>query len=138
MALDALKGEAALDAVADLIDPVFAIAQDPAFRDLFTAKECPEGTEPGEFVLSRVRRAAPGLIRAHKDELVRIMAATQGRPVEEVKASLTVFSLPVWLVQALNDPVLLGFLASLGETADAVRSQPSGSPSASTEAPAGR
>lgn len=132
MALDALKGEAALDAVADLIDPVFEIAQDEAFKGLFSGL----GEGGSKELASRLRKAAPQLIKAHKGAVVRIMAATQGKTEQEVMEGMTVFSLPMWLVSALNDPVLLGFLGSLGETAEAVREQPCGSPSGSTEDPA--
>lgn len=133
MALEALRGEAALDALAELIDPVFEIAQDEALSSIF--KHAEGGTAE---MAERLRKAAPQLIKAHKGALVQVMAATQGKTAEEVVENMTVFSLPVWLVSALNDPVLLGFLGSLGETAETVRAQPFGSPSESTEAPEAR
>lgn len=136
MALDALKGEAALDALADLIDPVFSIAQDEALAGLLSAEGL--GDDPREGMAERLRKAAPKLIKGHKDDLVRIMAATQGKDEDEVRDGLTLLTLPLWLVSLFKDPVVLGFLASLGEAADAVRDVPSGSPSESTAAPEAR
>ena len=67
-------------------------------------------------------------IRNHKKAVIQIMAAMDGVPVEEYKCN--VFTLPVKILELLNDPALVQLFTYQGQTGDA---NSSGSVSENTE-----
>lgn len=105
MALDAIKGADALDALADIIEPVFSIAEDEAVKKALAGMN-------GENAAAKLRKAAPVILKNHKAEVIQIIAATQGKEVAEVEAEMNILTLPMWLVQVFSDPAVTGFLAS--------------------------
>lgn len=87
MKLSEYQGEAALDILADLIEPA---------GEIMTDKEIGE-------VFKKNRFKAIGLaIKNHKKAVMQIMATMDGVPVEEYKCN--VFTLPVKILELLNDP----------------------------------
>lgn len=117
MKLSDIKGEGAIDAVADLIPPVARIARDPDVRDMFETKKVPEGMTALEFFLSRIEEGAPLLLSKHKGDVISILAAISSKTVEEYTAGLTFASLLNDLIELLNDEVFGDFLPS-SETSD--------------------
>lgn len=116
MRLSDVKGERAIEVVADLIEPIYRIAQDEAAMDVFRPKECPEGEDPKSFMAARLAKGVPTLLRAHKDDLVAILAAIEGEDADEYAESLDLAKLVASLVELVTDPALLGFLASAAPT----------------------
>ena len=113
MKLSEYQGEAALDLLADLIEPAGEIMSD---------------NEIGE-VFKKNRFKAIGLsIKNHKKAVMQIMATMDGVSVEEYKCN--VFTLPVKILELLNDPALVQLFTSQGQTGDA---NSSGSASGNTE-----
>ena len=113
MKLSEYHGEAALDILADLIEPTGEIMSD---------KEIGE-----EFKKNRFK--AIGLaIGNHKKAVIQIMATMDGVPVGEYKCN--VFTLPVKILEILNDPELIQLFTYQGQTGDA---KSSGSASENTE-----
>lgn len=115
MKLSDIKGDRAIDVVADLIDPVCNIAQDPATKDLMTVKEVPEGANVYELAVQRLRKHVPALIKAHKNDLVAIFSALEGVPQEEYKESLSFAKLLSDVVVLLNDREFLQFFMSAAQ-----------------------
>lgn len=113
MKLSERKGEEVLDIIADLIDPVCAIAEDAG--ELFEQHEVPDGMTSATFFLSRVRKALPGIIRKHKGELVTILSTVNGVSEEEYKANLTVPQLIKDAYDLLTDKDLIPFFGSSAE-----------------------
>ena len=112
MKLSDIKGEQALDILADLIDPVSEIAQD-------------------EKVVALIRTgkrldAVKVLLKDHKKTVMEILAYLNGEGPKTYSPSL--LSLPVMVLNILNDPEL----ADLFTPGDEVTS--SGSHTESTEA----
>lgn len=112
MRLSDVKGERTFEVVADIIEPVYRIAQDEAAVEMLSPKPCPEGEDPKHFMARRLVAGVPALLRSHKGDLVAIMAAIEGEDAEEYAASLDLAKLVVSLTELVSDPALMGFLAS--------------------------
>lgn len=111
MKLSEIRGERVLDVVADVIDPIVSIAMDKDAAEIFERKPCPEGMTPTEFVLSRIKKSMPKLIKSHKPELVAIMSAINDVPADEYMEGLTLAKLMRDLTDLLTDEEFLGFFA---------------------------
>ena len=102
MKLSEYQGEAALDLLADLIEPAGEIMSDKQIGDIFKEN----------------RFKAIGLaIKNHKRAVMQILATMDGVPVEEYKCN--VFSLPVKILELLNDPEMIQLFQYQGQTGDA-------------------
>ena len=113
MKLSEYQGEAALDVLADLIEPVGEIMSDKEIGEVF----------------KKNRFKAIGLaIKNHKNAVMQIMATIDGVPVEEYKCN--VFTLPAKILELLNDPDIVQLFTYQGQTGDA---NSSGSASESIE-----
>ena len=113
MKLSEYQGEAALDLLADLIEPAGEIMSDKEIGEVF----------------KKNRFKAIGIaIKKHKKAVIQIMATMDGVPVDEYKCN--VFSLPVRILEILNDPDLVQLFTYQGQTGDA---NSSGSVSENTE-----
>ena len=113
MKLSEYQGEAALDLLADLIEPAGEIMSDKEIGEVFKEN----------------RFKAIGLaIKNHKKAVMQILATMDGVPVEEYKCN--VFSLPVKILELLNDPEMIQLFQYQGQTGDA---NSSGSASENTE-----
>ena len=113
MKLSEYQGEDALDVLADLIEPAGEIMSDKQIGDVFKEN----------------RFRAIGLaIKNHKKAVMQIMATMDGVPVEEYKCN--VLTLPVKILELLNEPELVQLFTYQGQTGDA---DSSGSASENTE-----
>lgn len=112
MRLSDVKGERTFEVIADIIEPVYRIAQDEAAVEMLSPKPCPEGEDPKRFMARRLVAGVPALLRSHKGDLVAIMAAIEGEDAEEYAASLDLAKLVASLTELVSDPALMGFLAS--------------------------
>lgn len=102
MKLSEYQGEAALDILADLIEPAGEIMTDKEIGDVF----------------KKNRFRAIGLaIKNHKKAVMQIMATIDGVPVEEYKCN--VFTLPVKILELLNDPGIVQLFTYQGQTGGA-------------------
>ena len=102
MKLSEYQGEAALDILADLIEPAGEIMSDKEIGEVF----------------KKNRFSAIGLaIKNHKKAVMQIMATIDGVPVDEYKCN--VFTLPVKVLELLNDPDLIRLFTYQGQTGDA-------------------
>lgn len=116
MRLSEISGERVFDVIADIIDPACSIAMDPKAAELFNAKGRPEGMEAGEYLLVRVRRALPVLIRDHRDDLIAIMASIEGVGADEYRENVTIPALVKSIYDMLTDEDLFAFLSSSDKT----------------------
>ena len=113
MKLSEYQGAAALDILADLIEPAGEIMSDKEIGDVFKQN----------------RFKAIGMaIKNHKKAMIQILATMDGVPVDEYKCN--VFSLPVKILEILNDPSLVQLFTYQGQMGDA---NSSGSASENTE-----
>lgn len=114
MRLSEIRGERALDALADLIDPVSIIAQD---REIRLAIQ----NGNNNFAIKQ------GL-KKHKKEVMQILAILDGEDVETY--SPNILTVPTKLLEILNDPDLASLFQSQGQ----IMNTSSGSVTENTEA----
>ena len=102
MKLSEYQGEAALELLAYLIEPAGEIMSDKEIGEVF----------------KKNRFKAIGLaIKNHKKAVMQIMATMDGVPVDEYKCN--VFTLPVKILELLNDSELIRLFTYQGQTGGA-------------------
>ena len=111
MKLSDIKGEAVFDVIADLTEPVANIAADKDASSLFEYQAVPKGVEQRDFVIARLKRALPKLMRNHKHDLVAILATLKGVEAEEYLEGLTMATLFNDVVELMNDEEFVAFLS---------------------------
>ena len=89
-----LESEEALDALADILEPLSEIMTDEEIRKAYEKKEP---------LISIAVRA----IKSHTKEIIFILATLEGVPVEEYKCNI--LTLPMKLLQLLNDKEIKDF-----------------------------
>lgn len=103
MKLSQVKGDRCFEVIADIIEPLTAIAQDEH------AKAVLEGGQAG--LMPRIAEHAPHIIKGHKDDLVAVMAAIEGVEPEEYAEGLTMAKLLKDVYELLTDEELVAFLS---------------------------
>ena len=99
MKLSEFKDDAALDLIADIIEPATEILADPAIKEAF-----------GRSKMAAIKVA----IKNHKSAIREIIARLDGKMPEE--CHFTALSLPVKLLTLLNDPELQQLFTLSGQT----------------------
>lgn len=103
MKLSDIKGDACLDVLADITGPVIALAQDEDVKALFSGNGCPEGADRYQYATEQVKKGLPKLVKAHKAEVIKILAALDGKAPEEYAKELTLAKLMADIVELLTD-----------------------------------
>ena len=106
MKLSEIKGEKALDVLADLIEPASEIFADVKVLQAY------KGGNKGSFVQS--------IIRNHKKAIIEIFAILDGENPATYEISL--LSIPAKLLEILNDPELASLFGLQGLTGGATSS----------------
>ena len=114
MRLCEFQDEKAIEVLAELVDPISVIAADELVKAAFKESKA---------------EAVSVLLKNHAHELMQIMAALDGVPVEEYHCN--VLTLPKKLMEIINDPDVMSLFTS-AETESIGES--SGSAMANTEA----
>lgn len=103
MRLSDIKGERTLEVIADIIDPIANIAEDEEASALFKREKLPDGMTAKKFLLQRARKAAPALLKGHKEDIIAILSAIEGTPPEKYAGSLSLVKLIKDTVELLTD-----------------------------------
>lgn len=103
MKLSEIKGDAALECLADIIEPAVAIIGDAEIVEALQ----------GANKLVAVKK----ILKTYKKEVVEILAALDGVPADEYEVS--VLSLPFKLLEILNDKELVKLFQSAEQTGGA-------------------
>ena len=99
MKLSEFKDDAALDLIADIIEPATEILADPAIKEAFSSSK-----------MAAIKVA----IKNHKSAIKEIIARLDGKKPEEYH--FTALSLPVKLLKLRNDPELVQLFTLSGQT----------------------
>ena len=114
--LSEIKGEHALDVLAEIIEPATEIFSDPKIEKVMKSKKA-----------KRVD-VVKAILKGHKKSILTIMAILDEKDPETYEPS--VIEIPVKLIALLNDPAFSDFFLSQGQ--EEVKS--SGSATENTEA----
>lgn len=121
MRLSDFKGEEALDVLAEIIEPLTFIIADKEIQELSKSKGIP-----------KIKFVKPAL-KNHKEEVILILATLQKQTVEEYKKTLSLVTLPLQMLEFLNDPEIEKLFFSQGQSLQ-TQSVNSGSATENTEA----
>ena len=112
MRLSEIRGERVFDVIADIIEPACNIIQDKDAAAIFDRTEKrPDGMTASDFVIGKIKRSMPALMRTHKDDLAAILASVNGMDKAEYMENLTMPKLIQGVYEILTDEDLLGFLS---------------------------
>lgn len=104
MKISEYKGEAAIELLADLLEPASIILTDEKVKKVIA--ETQEKKITPVVAVSRV-------LKLHKKEIIEIMARLDGVPVKKYECNI--ISLPKQLLEILNDEELMVFFKSQAE-----------------------
>lgn len=99
------RGDEALDVLAELLEPVGAIAADPEISKMMQ-------TGGGGTMLDLAR----AMLKSHKAEVVQIMAVDDGVSPEKERGMLTALTIPGRLLKLLSVPAVRDLLFGSAET----------------------
>ena len=102
--LQDVKGEEALDVLADVLEYAVKLVQNDTIREILNKKGF------------RDVEAIKVLIKEGKHEIIQIMAAIDGKPYNEFLKSLDLLTLPVMLYETFNDEALQAVFISQVQT----------------------
>ena len=100
MKLSDIKGEKALDAIADLIEPLTELSTDKIFVGLIRTKNYMDAIKVG--------------LKVHKKSVLKILAILNQQDVNTYEPSLA--EIPKMLLDVINDAELLNLFSSQAET----------------------
>ena len=89
--LSEIKGEEAIDVLAEIIVPITAIVNDDEVQAGF--KE-------------NVAKCVSIALKKHKSEVIEIFASINGKSVEETLEEIDILSLPSYIIDVLNEPAI--------------------------------
>ena len=129
MRLSDIKGDRTLEVIAEIIDPIANIAEDEEASSMFKREKLPDGMTAKKFLLKRVRKSLPVLLKVHKADIIAILSAIEGVSAEEYNGSLNLVKLVKDCTDLLTDEVFMQLFIS------AQSENNSGSAQESIEAP---
>ncbi len=100
MKLTEIKGEQAIDAMADLLEPLSLI---------FADAEIQKSVNSGEPKMLLIRK----ILKAHKREAIQIMAILDGEKPESYEVNL--LTLPMKILEIVNDPEVVSLFSYQGQ-----------------------
>lgn len=89
--LSEIKGEEALDVLAEILEPITEIAND---------EEVKAGFE------TNVAKSVSVALKKYKKEIIEIFAAINGTSVEDTLEEIDILALPAYIVETLNEPAI--------------------------------
>lgn len=107
--LSEIKGEKSFDILAGLIEPVTNIATDKEAGELFGRRVLPDGVSVQEFIVQRVKKAIPALMKSHKKDLIKILSLLSDMSEKEYKEQMTLDGIMLDLSDLISDPIFNAF-----------------------------
>jgi len=99
MKLSELKGERAVEVIADLVEPITNIALDWDNLEMFRGKK-KEGETDREMGIREFKKKIPNLLKTHKSDVLAILCAVNGSDPNE----LSLRDIIKGTVELANDP----------------------------------
>ena len=105
MKLSDFRGEEAIEVLAEIIEPLALICADPEIAAL-------NQKEGGTPMLAYVKP----MLKNHSKEVIEILAILNKQPTEEYKAGLTLATLPLQVLELINDPEIQNLFYSQSQS----------------------
>ena len=112
MRLSDVKGDRVLDVIADVITPIANIAEDENASALFRKEKLPDGMTPKGFMLQRMKKSLPSLLKGHKDDIIAILSSIEGVTPDEYAGGLDLLKLTKDFVDLVTDEAFNAFFIS--------------------------
>lgn len=112
MKLSDVKGERTFDVIAEIIDPIMNISADKSAAELFRREKVPEGMETRQYLVSRVKKSLPPLLKNHKQDVICLISAIAGVTPKEYVDGLNLLTLTRDCIELLTDDAFLQFFTS--------------------------
>lgn len=112
MKLSDIKGERTFDVIADIVEPIANIASDKEASELFRKKKVPDGMEAKDFLIGRLKKSVPVLLRTHKQDIITILASIEGISPAEYAESLNLVKLTKDAVDLITDQTFIELFIS--------------------------
>ena len=112
MRLSDIKGDRTLEVIAEIIDPIANIAEDEESSAMFKREKLPDGMTAKKFLMKRVRKSLPVLLKGHKADIIAILSAIEGVSAEEYAGSLNLVKLVKDCTDLLTDEVFMELFIS--------------------------
>ena len=103
MRLSDIKGDRVFDVIADIIEPISNIAADETVSLLFKREKLPKGMSVKTFMLERVKKTVPTILKSYKDDIIKILSTIEGVSEDDYRASLTLAKLIQDVTELLTD-----------------------------------
>lgn len=116
MKLSELKGERAIEVIADLIAPITNIALDQKNLQLFKNKP-QEGESAAELGAREIKEKMPKLLKTHKDDVLSILCAINGTKPED----MSLVDIIKGTIDLLNDEEFRSLFLSVGKKAERIQ-----------------
>lgn len=104
MRLSDFKGEEAIDVLADIIEPLTSIISDKEVQKLSKKKN----VKPASYIKP--------MLKNHKKEVIEVLARLDRKTVEEYSENLSLLTLPMQILELINDPEVQNLFHSQGES----------------------
>ena len=112
MKLSDVKGERTIEVIAEIIDPIANIAEDEEASAMFKRAKLPEGMTAKKFLMKRVRKSLPALLKGHKADIIAILSAIEGVSAEEYAGALNLVKLVKDCADLLTDEAFMQLFIS--------------------------
>ena len=112
MRLSDIKGDRTLEVIADIIDPIANIAEGKEASAMFKREKLPDGMTAKKFLMKRVRKSLPALLKGHKSDIIAILSAIEGVSAEEYAGALNLVNLVKDCTDLLTDEAFMELFIS--------------------------
>ena len=112
MKLSDIKGDRTLEVIAEIIDPIANIAEDEEASAMFKREKLPDGMTAKKFLMKRVRKSLPVLLKGHKADIIAILSAIEGVSAEEYASALNLVKLVKDCADLLTDEAFMELFVS--------------------------
>lgn len=117
MRLSDIKGDRTLEVIAEIIDPIANIAEDEEASAMFKREKLPDGMTAKKFLLKRIRKSLPVLLKGHKADIILILSAIDGSDPMEYSRTLNLVKLFKDCTDLLTDEAFMElFISAQSET----------------------
>jgi len=113
MKLSEIKGDRAVEVIADLIEPVANIASDKECADLFSVKPV-KGEDRNVTARKHLVKKVPLLLKTHKRDVIQIIATLDGKSIDD----MNLFNIMQSLISMIQDEALIQLFTSAAQSVE--------------------